>query len=62
MGMQELCADAFQEAQEVGVPQCRRVGGMWGGGLPLSTVLWESPISDPHGNIQRQSPRGAELR
>lgn len=52
MGMQELCADAFQEAKEVGAPQRRRVGGMWGGGLPLSTVLWESLISDPHGNMQ----------
>lgn len=27
MGMQELCADAFQEAKEVGAPQRRRVGG-----------------------------------
>lgn len=59
MGMQELCADAFQE---VGVPQCKRVGAMWEGGLSRSNVMRESLISDPHGNIQWQSPRGGVLR
>lgn len=52
MGMQELRADAFQEVKEVGVPQYKRVGAMWDGGLSRSNVMRESLISDPHGNIQ----------
>lgn len=52
MGMQELCADAFQEVKEVGVPGVGEWEPCGDGGQRLSTVMWERLLCDPRGNIQ----------